>query len=163
MDACAHPDLVSIQYPARPQWQGMAGAADGQSRAALPQARQLLCLASGRARELLEGQLQTDWAQLLGGFAKQLNPIQESVFERYPNDYYWTTFQSEWATDVVFKEADFLRRLMPLLVRHGMLSFASPDVLRYLGRKVNQSGAIPANFNGTVQVDMKRRQEGERV
>jgi hypothetical protein len=116
-----------------------------------------------RAQELLEGQLQTDWAQLLGGFSKQLNPIQESVFERYPSDYYWTTFQSEWATDVVFKEADFLKRLMPLLVRHGMLSFASADVLRYFGRKVNQSGAIPANFNGKLQVDMKRRQEGERV
>jgi hypothetical protein len=44
-----------------------------------------------------------------------------------------------------------------------MLSFSSPDVMRYFGRKVNQSGAIPAHFNGTLETDLKRRQEGDRV
>src|ERR1039457_1954447 len=67
------------------------------------------------------------------------------------------------ATDVTFRRADFLRRLMPLLVRHGMLSLSSPDVMRYFGRKVNPSVEIPANFSGTLETDMKRRQEGVRV
>ena len=116
-----------------------------------------------RAQGLLEEQLSTNWAALLEGFSRQLNPLRESVFERYPTDYYWTTYQSEWATDVVFKEAAFLRQLMPLLVRHGMLSYASTDVLRFFGRKVNLSGAIPAYFNEILQTDLKRRQEGERV
>jgi hypothetical protein len=71
--------------------------------------------------------------------------------------------QSEWATDIVFREADVLKRLMPLLVRHGMLSFSSPDVMRYFGRKVCQSGEIHPNFNGTLETNLKRRQEGERV
>jgi hypothetical protein len=44
-----------------------------------------------------------------------------------------------------------------------MLSFSSPDVMRYFGRKMNQSGAIPAHFNGTLETDLKRRQEGDRV
>jgi hypothetical protein len=92
-----------------------------------------------------------------------LNPLHESIFEHYQVSYYWTVYQSEWATDMVFREADFLQRLMPLLVRHGMLSFSSPDVLRYFGRKLNQSGAIPAHFQGTLESDMQRRQEGERV
>ena len=52
---------------------------------------------------------------------------------------------------------------MPLLVRHGMLSFSSSDVMRYFSRKVNQSGAIPAHFHGTLETDLKRRQEGQRV
>ena len=52
---------------------------------------------------------------------------------------------------------------MPLLVRHGMLSFSSADVMRYFGKRVNQSGDIPAKFNGTLETDLKRRQEGERV
>ncbi len=52
---------------------------------------------------------------------------------------------------------------MPLLVRHGMLSFSSTGVMRYFGRRVNQSGAIPAHFNGTLETDLKRRHEGERV
>jgi hypothetical protein len=116
-----------------------------------------------RAQRLLEQQLQTNWAELLGGFAGQLNPRHEKIFEHYPASYYWTCYQSEWATDLVFRQEEFLKRLMPLLVRHGMLSFSSADVMRYFGRKVNQSGAIPANFSGTLESDLKRRQQGERV
>ena len=66
------------------------------------------------------------------------------IFEHYPVSCYWTAYQT-------------------LLVRHGMLSFSIADVMRYFGRKVNQSGAIPANFKGTLETDLKRRQEGERV
>lgn len=116
-----------------------------------------------QAQKLMNRQLETNWAELLNGFAGQLNPLHERIFEHYPASYYWTTYQSEWATDIVFREADFLKRLMPQLVRHGMLSYSSADVMRYLGRKVNQSGAIPAHFNGTVEIDLKRREEGERV
>ena len=67
-----------------------------------------------------------------------------------------------WATDVVFAEAATVKRLMPLWVplgvRQGMLSCSSAEGLRYLGRKVNQSGAIAAYFAGTVETDWKRRQ-----
>jgi hypothetical protein len=117
----------------------------------------------GEAQTLLNQQLQTNWAELLQGFARQLNPVHESLFEQFPTDYYWTVYQSEWATDVVFSQPDVLKRLMPLLVRHGMLTYQSADVMRYFGRKVNQSGAIPAQFAGVVEIDFKRRQEGERV
>ncbi len=116
-----------------------------------------------RAQQLLEQQLQTNWAALLERFARQLNPQHEKIFARYPASYYWTCYQSEWATDIVFREAELLKRLMPLWVRHGMLSFSSADVMRYFGRKVNQSGTIPASFSGTLETDLKRRQQGERV
>lgn len=116
-----------------------------------------------RAQELMNRQVEMNWAELLDGFATQLNPEHESIFSRYPASYYWTCGQSEWATDMVFRDGDFLKRLMPLLVRHGMLSFGSADVMRYFGRKVNLSGAIPAHFSGTLKTDLKRRQEGERV
>jgi hypothetical protein len=115
------------------------------------------------AQKLMHRQLEIDWTQLLNGFAGQLNPLHESLFQHYPASYYWTVYQSEWATDIVFRQAHFLKRLMPLLVRHGMLSFSSADVMRYFGKRVNQSGDIPANFNGTLETDLKRRQEGERV
>lgn len=119
------------------------------------------------AQKLMNRQLEMNWAGLLNGLARQLNPVHESIFERYPASYYWTCHQSEWATDIVFRKADFLKRLMPLLVRHGRLDFSSPDVMRYFGRRVNQSGdgpeGAPANFNGTLETDLKRRPEGERV
>ena len=52
---------------------------------------------------------------------------------------------------------------MPLWVQPAVLSFSCADVMRYFGRRVNASGEIPANFSGTLQTDLKRRQEGERV
>lgn len=113
-----------------------------------------------QAQKLMHRQLEMNWAELLNGFAHQLNPIHENIFEQYPASYYWTAYQTEWATDIVFREADFLKRLMPLLVRHGMLSYSSADVMRYFGRKINQSGEIPANFNGTLETDLKRRSDG---
>ena len=115
------------------------------------------------AQKLMDEQLQTHWAELLDGFAQQLNPLHDQLFERYETRYYWTVFQSEWATDVVFSQTDFLKRMMRLWVRHGLLSYSSADVMRYFGRKVNQSGAIPANFTGSLETDLKRRVEGERV
>lgn len=116
-----------------------------------------------QAQKLMDQQLEKNWAELLQGFATQLNPDHDTLFELYPSGYYWTAYQTEWATDLVFGQASELKRLMPLLVRHGMLSFSSPDVMRYFGRKVNQSGVIPANFSGTLEIDLKRRQEGDRV
>jgi len=116
-----------------------------------------------RAQELLNQQVRTHWTELLAGLARQLNPLHESIFAKYPMDYSWTCEQSEWATDIVFHRAEYLRRLMPRLVRQGMLSFHSPDVMRFLGKRVNQSGAVPGGFNGELKIDLKRRQEGERV
>lgn len=116
-----------------------------------------------RAQALLDQQLKTNWVELLRGIAQQLNPLQEAIFQKYPVDYYWTCPESEWATDIVFRRAEFLRRLMPILVRHSVVEFQSAQVMRYFGRKVNLSGDIPLSFRGTLQSDMKRRQEGERV
>jgi hypothetical protein len=88
--------------------------------------------------------------------AAQLNPLHNTLFENYPVSYYWTCPQSEWATDIGFRRAEFLRELMPRLVRHGILSFQSADVLRYLGHRVNLSGTVRADFAGNVQMDLKR-------
>jgi hypothetical protein len=117
----------------------------------------------GRAQALLDRQMETNWATLLESLAAQLNPIHASIFEHYPASYYWTCYQSERASDIVFKQTDVLKRLMRLLVRHSVLSFSCADVMRYFGRKVNRSGEIPAGFNGILQADLKRRQEGERI
>ena len=115
------------------------------------------------AQKLLDRQLETNWSELLNGFAQQLNPIREAVFEQYCCDYYWTVYQSEWATDIRFKDGEFLKRLMGTLVTHGMLSYQSRDVLRFFGKRVNQSGEIPARFNGELKTDLKSYREGERV
>ena len=59
------------------------------------------------AQKLLHQQLEINWAELLNSFAGQLNPLHESLLERYPASYYWTCYQSAWATDIVFAEAEY--------------------------------------------------------
>jgi hypothetical protein len=115
------------------------------------------------AQKLMDEQLQVNWAERLNPFAQKLNPLHAAIFQRYDTEYYWTCYQSEWATDVVFEKPDVLKRVMRLLVPHGMSSFSSPDVMRYFGKKVNQNGTIPANFTGKTQIDLRQYREGERV
>jgi hypothetical protein len=116
-----------------------------------------------KAQDLLQEQTKTNWVKLLEGLADQLNPVRESIFDKYPVKYYWSCRESEWATDITFRQPESLWRLMPILVRHTTIDMQSANVLRYFGRKVNRSGEIPDSFHGTLQSDLKRRQEGDRV
>lgn len=116
-----------------------------------------------QAQSLLAQQLRTDWVGVLGRIAKDLNPIHEQIFSKHPVDYYWSTYQSEWAIDIVFRDAAALHRLYPRLVHHGMTSFASGDVMRYLGKRVRLDGQVLGNFAGQVVSTIKERQEGIRI
>jgi hypothetical protein len=116
-----------------------------------------------RAQQLLEDQLKTDWAKLLNGFGQQLNPFHDEIFERYPTENYWTCYQSEWASDIVFQRAEFLKRLMNIMVPHAMLDFQCSDILRYFGKRVLKSGEVPERFNGQLESNLKEYREGKRV
>lgn len=110
------------------------------------------------AQRLMDEQLQTNWAKELTAIARQLNPLHEEIFRPWPQDYYWSTYQSEWATDLLFENAEALASIYPGLVRHATLHFGSPDVMRFLGRK-----GLHGRFEGESTSSMKRRIEGVRV
>jgi hypothetical protein len=50
-----------------------------------------------------------------------------------------------------------------MLVRHGMSTLGSHDVMRFLGRKFSYCGAIPPRFEGEIVSDVRHRQEGVRI
>jgi hypothetical protein len=116
-----------------------------------------------RAQQLLDQQLRVNWPSLLEEVARELNPIQEVLLGAYQARYYWTTYQSEWASDVVFRRAATLRRLYPRLLHHGLTALGSTDVLRFLGRRIPASGEVPQHFQGEVVSDLKKREEGVRI
>ena len=116
-----------------------------------------------RAQRLMDEQLRTDWPKTLGHIADQLNPIHDNIFQNYPVRYYWTTYQHEWAIDVIFRQSDYLRRLYPRLLEQGITTFGSTDVLRYLGKRMPLSGNVPWNFKGEVVSTLKEREEGIRI
>jgi hypothetical protein len=115
------------------------------------------------AQELLRRQVRRNWPQALGRLARELNPLHARMFRNFPVSYYWTTYQSEWAIDVVFRQASVLRRLYPRLVHYAMTTLGSSDVLRYLGRPVTLQGQIPKTFRGEVTSDLQWREEGVRI
>ena len=115
-----------------------------------------------RAQQLFQEQLQVNWSEVLQPFAHRLNPLHEEIFHRYRTQYYWSGFQCEWATDVLFRPGT-LARLAPLLLQHGMLSFSSPDVLQFLGHRIKVDGQIPGNYTGELTTDFKSRASGDRV
>lgn len=117
----------------------------------------------GQAQHLMDQPLRTKWPTHLTRLAQALNPLHATIFRHYPIHYSWSTYQSEWAIDVVFREPAVLRRLYPRLVHHGMTTFGSPDVLRFLGRRLPLSGHVPTRFSGEVVSDLKHREEGVRI
>jgi hypothetical protein len=116
-----------------------------------------------KAQQLMDRQLKSKWPKLLNGIARQLNPIHAEIFRKSPASYYWSTYQHEWALDVVFHDAAYLRCFYPRWINHAMTTFSSPDVMRFLGKRINLSGQLRQNFSGEVISDFKRRAEGVRV
>lgn len=110
-----------------------------------------------RAQRLMNQQLEIHWPTQLNRIARQLNPAHLAILKEFGHHYYWSVFQSEWATDLMFRDSQSLADIYPGLVRHGMTAFSSGDVMRFLGGKVH--GA----FRGQIISDFKDRPEGVRI
>jgi hypothetical protein len=109
-----------------------------------------------RAQELMDKLVNQGWAGWLKKWGKAVNPLMGKGHRLKLHEYYWSVRQSEYATDVMFKEQEGLKEIYAGLVKHAMGSFSSEDVLRFLGRRTTK------RFNGEVTTDL-RRVEGIRV
>lgn len=110
-----------------------------------------------RAQELMDDFLAQRWPKILDDFAMTANPMLGALIEALGQGFYWTTWQAEWATDVMFKDAAALADCYPSFVRYAMENFKSPDVMRFLGKK------LVGQYRGEITTDYKRRIEGVRV
>jgi hypothetical protein len=112
-----------------------------------------------RAQELLNAQLQTRWDEALNDLRRWCHPSHERIFGEDLPHYYWSADETEWATDVLFHSRTDLAAIYPQLVRHGITTFGSGDVLRFFGRRpcVQQFRAA------SISSDLKTRPEGIRI
>jgi hypothetical protein len=116
-----------------------------------------------KAQTLLDRQLRESWPRRLGEILHRIHPAHPVLLGRLPVDYYWSVYQSEWASDVIFRSGADVERLFPQWVRHAITTYRSTDVLRFLGRSVPLSGQVHKGFQGEVTSDLQRREEGLRV
>jgi hypothetical protein len=116
-----------------------------------------------RAQALLDSQVQLDWRKQLDALLKTVHPLSAEICRPLGLEYYWTVSDSEYASDVLFRRPQDLARIYPSLVHHALRSFGSGDVMRFLGRKIQSSGAVWPQFKGEIISDLKQRPEGVRV
>ncbi len=111
-----------------------------------------------RAQELASLQLQTNWSEMLDGLVSQFHPAHQTMFATTPLDYYWSAEETEWATDVMFRRPKALASVYPNLLRHGITTFGSSDVLRFLGQF-----PVVRSVNREIISSIKKRPEGTRI
>ncbi|MBI2422033.1 MAG: hypothetical protein HYV27_04315 [Candidatus Hydrogenedentes bacterium] len=108
------------------------------------------------AQALMDGLGRMEWPQHLDALARRVNPeLVPGPGE--PLQYYWTAYQTEWATDLAFRSPQALASVFPQLALGAITGFSSPDVLRFLQRRYTEG------FTGEVSSDFKDRAEGVRV
>lgn len=115
------------------------------------------------AQALFDRQLQAHWPTLLDGLAEAVNPAHAEIFAKYPCRYYWTVSDSEWASDVMFRDRAALEQVYPRLLRYAINTFTAVDVLRFPGQPAPASGKVPYRRHYEVSSNIKERLEGVRI
>lgn len=110
-----------------------------------------------RAQEMMADLEKRKWERYLNVLAGRVNPLLHTDSGLALSSYYWTLSESEYATDVMFRDTAALQRVYPALVDHAIRHFDSKEVLRFLGRHTN------CWFDGEVATRYLVRPEGVRV
>ena len=115
-----------------------------------------------KAQQLLDQQLDTRFTDMLDGFTQRIFPGMQDILGSHLS-YYWTLWQSEWATDLIFDRPASLNAIMDALLRHAHITGTSSRVLRYLDRPLTKSGRPYANSNDTVVTRVTDFNDGMRI
>lgn len=114
------------------------------------------------AQGLLDSQLNTDWRELLDGFLPLAFPTMQEVLGPELS-YTWTCWQSEWASDLIFRDTAMLDDLMESCVKHAFISGHAGRLYRFFGRPVNKRDQPHHAFRGNIQTRLKDASEGFRI
>ena len=114
------------------------------------------------AQKLADAQGHLDWVAHLNRLLALAHPVYRQVLEPlYHLHYYWTNTQSEYATDLLFKDPEELAQLYRVFVHHGIMTFRTPRVMRFLGHQVPvKSAKVNGRFKGPARTDRIERHEG---
>ena len=115
-----------------------------------------------QAQRFLDEQLSCNWTEMLESFLPAAFPtMRETLGEGLR--YYWTMWQSEWATDFVLSSPEQWSSMTEGLVRHAMITGTATRVLRYLGRPLTVVGQPYKNLNSEVYSRLLEFHDGVRV
>ena len=114
------------------------------------------------AQTILDNQLDARWTDLLNGFLPTVFPMMEDILGPYLS-YYWTVWQSEWASDLIFDSPGNLNPIMDSLIRHAHITGTSTRVLRYMDRPLRLDGKPRRNSKDEVSTRLMDFNDGLRI
>lgn len=110
-----------------------------------------------QAQQLCQELDERAWVRWLNSYAHPVQPFLAAPSGLQFQSYYWSLSQSEFATDILFRDEASLEEIYRSLLRHAMENFRCQDVLRFLGRRVN------CRFQGEIRTHLGQRVEGLRI
>jgi len=116
----------------------------------------------GLAQRYLDQQLDRNWPHLLNSFLPIAFPTMRQTLGPHMS-YYWTLWQSEWATDLIMDTPDDLTASMASLLRHAWITGTSTRVLRYLDRPLTAAGRPDGRCHDTVASRVHDFHDGLRI
>lgn len=116
----------------------------------------------GLAQRFMDQQVKRQWPRLLNGIVPIAFPTMKQTVGPHLW-YYWTLWQSEWATDLILERPGDLSRSTDALLRHALITGNGTKVLRYFGRPLTAAGMPHANSNNEVRCRVMDFYDGLRV
>lgn len=116
----------------------------------------------GEMQKLLDQQLATTWWSLLDSFVPIAFPTMNATLGT-DLSYTWTTWQSEWATDLLFRGRSELDSIMGAVMRHAFIGGHPERVLRYFGHPLKSNGQPRSDFGGSLKTTLLKLDEGCRI
>jgi hypothetical protein len=114
------------------------------------------------AQRLLDRQLDTRWERMLDRFLSDVFPARQAILGPHLS-YYWTLWQSEWATDLIYPSPKDIAPIMDSLLRHAFMTGTGDRVLRYLDRPMKKDGTPRADMHHEVTSRLLDFHDGLRV
>jgi hypothetical protein len=114
------------------------------------------------AQRFLTQQLSTNWCSLLDSFVPIAFPTITATVGMDLR-YTWTLWQSELATDFLFRDQHALSDVMGSMVRHAFIGGHPERLLHYFGHPVKKNGQPHRSFGGSLKSNIIELDDGYRV
>ena len=110
-----------------------------------------------RAEEILDHLFNMNIERKLDYFSQKFNPLLTNIKEKLDHEYFWTVFECEFATDIMFKDRETVENIFPSLVETAFTTFKCDDIMSFFGRKLDYK------FQGEIVSDLRKRYQGFRI
>ncbi len=110
-----------------------------------------------RTQEISDHLQNMNLERKLDGIAKKYVNLLPRFEEKLGHGYFWTVFECEYATDIMFKNRCDLENIFPSLVEKAFFTFKCDDIMSFFGRKLDWK------FQGEIVSDSRKRYQGFRI